>query len=153
MDMVWYLSPQETQHGIHTSFSWLMRESETMAKILCVLMVVYHAIMRFGIWECAYIIHFRSLKLFFFLGGENASVLYFLVCINRPPLQHTVGLKKTDKLQPSCDKKTSLTDTVFFLGKKSSSPPAVSLTWHSACWNGERQKQILFAISWSDLPF
>lgn len=66
MDMVWYLSPQETQHGIHTSFSWLMRESETMAKILCVLMVVYHAIMRFGIWECAYIIHFRSLKLFFF---------------------------------------------------------------------------------------
>ena len=65
--MVWYLSPQETPHGMHTSFSWLMRESETTAKILHVLMVAYHAIMRFGIWECAYIIHFRSLKLFFFL--------------------------------------------------------------------------------------
>ena len=77
MDVVWYLSPQETQHGIHTSFSWLMRESETMAKILCVLMVVYHAIMRFGIWECAYIIHFRSLKLFvfFFLGKRFCFIL------------------------------------------------------------------------------
>lgn len=51
MDMVWYLSPQETPHGMHTSFSWLMRESETTAKIFHVLMVVYHAIMRFGIWN------------------------------------------------------------------------------------------------------
>lgn len=81
MDMVWYLSPQETHHGIHTSFSWLMRESETMAKILCVLMVVYHAIMRFGIWECAYIIHFRSLKLFFFFFGKML-LFYTFWCVS-----------------------------------------------------------------------
>ena len=37
-----------------------------MAKILHVLTVVYYTIMKFGIWECAYIIHFRSLKVYFF---------------------------------------------------------------------------------------